>query len=149
MTSVHVFDGNLLEVLIPYRTKLQEIANMTPILKKEFINKFRDLFSNNAKRTIDIICSLNGNEETSNMLNALDVLYLALTIETEASYIKSLDEQLSDVVGPGGGTCASGRTTRIIQLYIQFVESKDMNVQPHLTNSDQTAKSDINVDLKK
>lgn len=139
MTNVHVFDGNLLNTLLPYRSKLLEISKMNSISKKDYINKFKELFSVNAKKTIDIICSLNGNDETSNMLNALDVLYLALTVDLEDSYLKNLDEQLSDVVGSNGGTCPSGRTTRIIQLYIQFVESKDMNL----------ISNDINISVEK
>lgn len=145
MVDVHRFDGHLKETLIPYRSKLKEISEISPDVKKLFINKFRDMFSDSAKRTIDMICTLTGNDENTNSLNALDVLYLALTADMESSYIKNIDEQLSDVVNPGGGICPSGRTTRIIQLYIQFVESKDMAIE----SSKSVNSTNLDIVLKK
>lgn len=127
MVDVHIFDGHLNDTLLPYRSKLDEIKRIDPSVKKAFINSFIDKFSNTAKRTINLIFA-GGNDERTNLLNALDVLYLALTIEADVSYMKNLDEQLSDVINPGGGTCPSGRTTRIMQLYVQFTESKDMTI---------------------
>lgn len=127
MVDVHIFDGHLNDTLLPYRSKLEEIKKMDLNVKREFINSFIDKFSNTAKRTINLIYA-GGNDEHTNSLNALDVLYLTLTVEADVSYMKNLDEQLSDVVNPGGGTCPSGRTTRLMQLYIQFTESKDMTI---------------------
>ena len=125
--DVHIFDGRLNDILIPYRPKLEEIKKMDVNVKKQFINGFIDKFSNTARRTIHLIYA-GGNDELTNSLNALDVLYLILTVEADVSYMKNVDEQLSDIVNPGGGTCPSGRTTRLMQLYVQFTESKNFTV---------------------
>jgi hypothetical protein len=125
--NVHIFDGKLNDTLIPYRSKLAEIAQISKDEKISFIRGYMNIFTDRAKSTINLILQGNGNVDHSNNLDALDVLYLALTYKHEPDYIKNLEEQLADVTAPHGGTCPPGRTTRIIQLYVQFVESIDTN----------------------
>lgn len=138
--NVHVFDNKLHDSLIPYRSKLLEISNLPNEVKISTIRGFKPLFSVNANRTLDMICQLNGNQESTNNLNALDVLYLIMCniAKSESDFINNVDEQLSDVVGANGGTCPSGRTTRLIQLYIQYIESKDMQIIPNVDIKNET-----------
>lgn len=121
-TSVHAFDGQLHDTLLPYRSKLLEISKIPTKDKIDSITNTKYEFTNVAKNVINMICTSNiENIESTNNLNALDVLYLILNEDLEKDFIVNLNEQLSDIMG---GTCPSGRTTRMIQLYIQFTESR-------------------------
>lgn len=122
--DVHVFDGKLENVLLEHRSKLEEISNISHTTKVTSILSTKYKFSTQAMNVINLICrSTVENEEKTNLLNALDVLYLIITAELEDDFIKNLDEQLSDIAS---GACASGRTTRLMQLYLQYQDSKNM-----------------------
>lgn len=132
--NVHQFDGALNQTLIPFRTKLAEISTIDKSIKIKYINDkyIKYPFSPQTINVINIICTSAdpANFEPSNNLNALDILYLIFSNweSLDPDFVKNLNEQLSDVTGPNGGLCPSGRTTRIIQLFIQFIDSINMSV---------------------
>jgi len=120
--NVHEFDGK-----IPLENRKSLIKGRISVDDKiELFNWLFTKVGNSAKSYLKMIAeNIQGsaNYETGNDMYADDILgeiclYMRNTkTDPEGSILKTLDEQLSEI---SGGTCPSGRVTRLWQIYVSI-----------------------------
>lgn len=134
LSDTHFYDGKLKERIIPYREQLNRIAEISIENKLSMLArldlKLDDMM---AKRMLDVI-KIDGinqsNYDSSNDLWAIDILvliieYMELSTENYDDTLPILQEQLDDIAN---GSCPPGRTTRLFQIVLNCIESKNDSI---------------------
>lgn len=134
LSDTHFYDGKLKERIIPYREQLNRIAEISIENKLSMLArldlKLDDMM---AKRMLDVIKidDINqSNYDSSNDLWAIDILvliieYMELSTENYDDTLPILQEQLDDIAN---GSCPPGRTTRLFQIVLNCIESKNDSI---------------------
>lgn len=136
LLNTHHYDGQLKERLEELRPELERISRLESSIKLNRFNQLHTTISNPAKRGLNMIISdLNKspNHDSSNDLNAENILYLCLELydklsqKDKSDIFGLLEEQLADITG---GSCPPGRATRIFQFYtvVSDVKNDDKDV---------------------
>ena len=118
--NVHVFDGQLKGMFKPIQKHNKEI-------KKQLFNDLLVVLQTTISKdtVITIIRDLESglNYQSENDIDASDILADLIQYykkHTDSDIIKCLDEQLVDIKTLG--LCPSGRATRLLQLWMAFLE---------------------------
>ena len=119
--DVHTFDGKLQGLFTPSRIytvdeKKTAFYNLTTLLA--------DLNAIDATKTMikDLVDDkVSNNFHPANNLDASDILIEILQWVNNPYVLKSLNEQLSDAKNLG--LCNSGRVTRLLQIWLAFLDS--------------------------
>lgn len=116
--DVHTFDGKLKVIFKPSKT----YKNYEK--KIEFLKLINCLYNQSAIDNVntminDMFSEKGNNFQPENNINSSDVLMELIKISDNQNVLVGLNEQLSDIKNLG--ICASGRVTRLLQLWIAFV----------------------------
>lgn len=118
--NVHNFDGRLNGIF-------NQTRKYSIIEKKQMFSNLINLLTNpSAKQTVNIIIKdLKGEEnyQPENNLDSSDILVDLLQYVQNKDLLRNLNEQLADVHKLG--MCASGRCTRLLQLWRAFIEKSE------------------------
>ena len=77
---------------------------------------FKKLTNPHAKKMAESIKNKQGNNDTSNNIDALNIFTWVISQKMSDDVFKLLEEQLSDTTTRG--PCPQGRTTRLFQIYL-------------------------------
>lgn len=120
--NVHTYDGKLKDLFTPYKSYTIEE-------KKEDFSHLIQLLTNPAAiATVQVMIrdldQPNGaNFHPANNVDSSDILMELVQWVNNSDVLKALDEQLADTRNLG--ICNSGRVTRLLQLWLAFVNSED------------------------
>jgi hypothetical protein len=121
LIDVHTFDGSLKNRFKPQFT--------SRLSKEEAIERINQVLSSikdpTAKKCTELILQdTKGNEDHTNQLNALDLLFevfiLVSLTHREKDLMQLLEEQLKDCYLLG--QCPQGRTTRLFQIWLSILD---------------------------
>ena len=133
--ETHFYDGKLKDCILPYRTKLEQIAGISIedkiVVLESLALKLTNPIAKNMLEVIKKDGTNSSNYDGSNDLWAIDVLVLIIEYmnQSESNHVDTLpilQEQLADIAN---GSCPPGRTTRIFQTIFSCMDSKnDSNI---------------------
>ena len=109
--DVHIFDGHLRDMFKP-----KEVVS--PEEKKRLFTEFHDKLSDNrAKMAVQLIIANinNANVQRENNADSSDILVEIIKHKDCGDLLPLIQEQLADIVM--GGSCPSGRVTRLFQIW--------------------------------
>jgi len=115
--NVHVYDGMLGDIFKPNRYyTVEEKLILFGILHSRLQNPV----SRNMLEIMTGDLHKSGNYQAENDLDASDILADLINMGLTSDIISAISEQLSDIRQLG--TCPSGRTTRLLQIWRAFRE---------------------------
>jgi hypothetical protein len=120
--NVHTFDGKLRDLFKPSKS-------YTVDEKKEDFSQLIQLLTNPAAvatvqiMIIDLDRIGGANFHPENNVDSSDILIELVQWVNNPDVLKALDEQLGDIRNLG--ICNSGRVTRLLQLWLAFVDADD------------------------
>lgn len=106
--NTHYYDG-----------KLNAQINIENYDEHMFNSLYKRIKNPLALRMLDLMKrDMNGNRDTCNNINAMNILMSIIKLNPSNEYISILEEQLADTLI--SGSCPQGRTTRLWQIYISI-----------------------------